>query len=143
MPVVISPDGQPVLALSQDMVADFLRKGYRLPAPEPVSPVVLPPAKPVIPDPAVAVLRPEPVPEPPEPMEPVGDALDLTKATLSQLVALEDVGTARAKKVRALAQAGTLNMNTLQSDVPEVDWVSLYQSGLVTFPGGLSVVPQE
>jgi hypothetical protein len=141
MPVVISPDGQPVFALSQDMVNDFLRQGYRLPSPAPV--VV--PALPVTPEPVQSEPTPVsdlPTPEPVQPV-PVGAVLDLTKATLAQLVAIEDVGTARAKKVRALAQSGTLNLNTLQSDVPEVDWVSLYQSGLVTFPGGLSVVPQE
>jgi len=140
MPVVISPDGQPVLALSQDMVADFLRKGYRLPAPEPVSPVSVFAPKPVVEIPPPAIETPvlalvDSVP--------VGNALDLMTANLMQLRALEGIGTARAKEIRALAQAGTLNLNTLQSDVPEVDWVSMYQSGLVTFPGGLSVVPQE
>lgn len=130
MPVVLSPDGQPVQALNQDQVSDFLRQGYRLPT--------------LSPDPVLATQAPASSgPAKPVQEAPAGAAVDLMKATLSQLVALEDVGTARAKKVRALAQSGTLNLDTLQAEIPEADWVGMYQTGKVTFPGGLTKVEAE
>jgi len=120
MPIVISPSGQPVFALSQDTVQDFLRQGYRLPAPEPGT---VPVEMPVVED-----TKAEP--------------LSLTEATLSELVALPDVGTARARKVRKLVEANNLSLDTLQAEVGEVPWVDMYNQGLVTWPGGLHVASE-
>lgn len=129
MPVVISPNGQPVFAISQDVVNDFLRQGYRLPS--------------LAPDPTLLTPTPVPAPASPGSVPVAGTALDLMTANLLQLRAIEGIGTSRAKEIRALAQAGTLTLDTLQSDVPEVDWVAMYRAGLVTWPGGLTRVEAE
>lgn len=119
MPIAISPDGQAVFCLTQDGVNDLVRQGYRTPPPEQGT-------------------SPRPVPEAAS-----GGPLDLMTATLAELRDLPDVGTARARKIRELAKAGTLNLDTLQAEVSEVDWVSMYNQGLVAWPGGLHLAKAE
>lgn len=150
MPIVISPNGQPVFALTNDLIEDYLRQGYRLPNPITPPPlriaeVTAPPEKvssPEAEDNSPVAPEPDTGPEP-EPVLTANGGLNLLEATLAQLVALPDVGTARAKKVRRLAQESRLNLDSLQAEVPEVDWVAMYNQGLVVWPGGLHVVEAE
>lgn len=124
MPIVIAPNGQAVFCLTQDIVHDRLREGCRLPGPsgEPT---------------------PTPAPAPDQAQPEAGGPLDLMTATLSQLRDLPDVGTARAREIRALAKAGKLSLDSLQEDIPEVNWVALYDQGMVVWPGGLHLTKAE
>ena len=86
-----------------------------------------------------------PSPEPPTPVENPSQtgALDLMTAELADLVELPGVGTARAKRIQELVETDLLNLDMLQSEIPEVSWVELYNQGQVTWPGGLDAAPEE
>ena len=121
-------------------MTDFLKKGYRVPAGvTTVSAIASTPKKKATPP---AKTPTEPPGDPPAGDNP-SQALDLMTAELADLVALPDVGTARGKQVQGLAQAGTLNLDTLQAEISSVNWVELYNQGKVTWPGGLEAAPAE
>lgn len=65
------------------------------------------------------------------------------KATMQQLIDLPDIGTAKAKKVKALVDSDNLSIDTLQNEVKGVDWGDMYEQGIATWPGGISAPPPE
>jgi DNA uptake protein ComE-like DNA-binding protein len=116
---MMSPDGQPVAVMSV-MTDDFLRAGYRFPRQvEEISGEISSPA-------ILQIVKDK-------------EPLNLMTATLAELVALPGVGTAKAKKVKELAESNKLSLDALQ-EIGGVDWTDLYQSGVIVWPGGLHVV---
>jgi hypothetical protein len=120
---MMSPDGQPVAVMSV-MTDDFLRVGYRFPrqVEQQISEKEPSPKQPIL-----QVVKDE------------SEPLNLMTATLAELVALPGVGTAKAKKVKELAESNKLTLDALQ-EIGGVDWTDLYQSGAIVWPGGLHVV---
>lgn len=123
-------------------MTDFLKKGYRVPAGVTTASVIASKPKKKATPPAKSPATP-PTGENPSQTQAGAEALDLMTAELADLIDLHDVGTARARQIRGLAQAGNLNLDTLQAEIPSVNWVELYNQGKVTWPGGLEAAPAE
>ena len=126
MKILVSPDGQYVQVPSAN-APDRIRQGYRVPAS-----VSTPPAGLL----NVAGKKKTASSEEKSP-------LDLMKATMKELIDLPDVGTAKAKKIKALVDSDNLSIDTLQSEVKGVDWGVMYEKGIATWPGGVSVANPE
>ncbi|WP_163666910.1 hypothetical protein [Adonisia turfae] len=108
-------------------MTDFLKKGYRVPVGVTTPPIAS--SKKVV------------AQAPPTSSE--QQPLDLMTAELDQLVDLPGVGTARARRIQELASADNLSLDTLQTEIPEVTWVELYNAGQVTWPGGLEASDEQ
>lgn len=128
MKILVSPDGQNVQVPSAS-VSERISQGYRVP--------------PGVSTPPAGVLNVAGKKKKTAISDKGSPPLDLMKATMQELIDLPDIGTAKAKKVKALVDAGSLSIDTLQDQVKGVDWGAMYEKGIATWPGGVSVANPE
>lgn len=129
MVVLIGPNGQNV-DTPKGTVSDRIRKGYRIPAAVSTPPAgVLRAASKKVTPAATEGKDPKP--------------LDLATADLSEIVKLPTITTAAGRKIKTLAGAGNLSLDTLQAQIKNIDWVDMYEQGLATWPGGLTAATEE